>query len=238
MPIILWNGLLALHAKEVSHRDQVQPEVPEDTEGIDMSIFATGKKKPAAPGAEGSTAEATGSKGSAEATSRQDQAAAAKGAAGRLATRVPAREDSSLNPHLKFEGTLTYTGTVTIDCHFKGSVITDDTLIVGPSGRLDAEVTAGVVEISGKVHGNVKALKTVKILKGGEVHGNIETPKISMEEGVVFEGNCSRPADAPQPAAPPAQAARPAQMSPPPAAARVSTSPTVSVPKQPPRVGS
>jgi cytoskeletal protein CcmA (bactofilin family) len=57
-----------------------------------------------------------------------------------------------------------------------------------------------VVEISGKVRGNIKARTRVKILSGGEVRGNLETPTISMEDGVVFEGNCTRPAQ-PDPSA-------------------------------------
>ncbi len=100
---------------------------------------------------------------------------------------------SSLNPHLFFEGNLKFTGTVLIDCDFRGTIETDDTLVVGIAGNVQAEVTAGVIEISGAVHGNIKASTSVKVFSGGEVHGNIETPTISMEEGVIFEGNCTRP---------------------------------------------
>jgi cytoskeletal protein CcmA (bactofilin family) len=105
-----------------------------------------------------------------------------------------AATSSVLNPHLAFEGNLRYTGSVTVDCEFRGSIVTEDTLIVGSAAKVTAEVTAAVVEISGKVHGNVRAKTRVKILTGGEVYGNIETPTISMDDGVVFEGNCSRPA--------------------------------------------
>jgi cytoskeletal protein CcmA (bactofilin family) len=205
-----------------------------DTEGIDMSIFATGKKK---PGSESPTVEGKGTKSSAEPASRKDQAGISQSsAAGRPAVRKEAKGASTFNGHLRFEGTLNYTGTVTIDCHFKGSIVTDDVLVVGPSGRVDAEVTAGVVEISGQVNGNIKALTNVRILKGGKVHGNIETPKISMEEGVVFEGNCSRPADAqppkPAPQAPPAaKRVTPVAPSSPPSA---TPSPSALVTKKPP----
>ena len=109
------------------------------------------------------------------------------------ATERSATNTSSLNPHLFFEGNLKFTGTVLIDCDFRGTIVTDDTLVVGVAGNLQAEVTAGVIEISGAVHGNIKASTSVKVFSGGEVHGNIETPTISMEEGVVFEGNCTRP---------------------------------------------
>jgi cytoskeletal protein CcmA (bactofilin family) len=112
-------------------------------------------------------------------------------------SRTPAAHASFLNPHLSFEGNLKYTGTVTIDCDFRGSITTDDTLVVGPAAKVHAEVSAGVLEISGKVEGNVRAKTRVKIYTGGHVIGNIETPTISMEEGVVFEGNCTRPAHQP-----------------------------------------
>lgn len=111
-------------------------------------------------------------------------------------TRAASKNTSSLNPHLHFEGDLKFSGTVLVDCDFAGTVTTDDTLVVGVNGTVRAELTAGVVEVSGKVHGNIRAAKNVKIYSGGEVHGNIETPTISMEEGVIFEGACTRPGTA------------------------------------------
>jgi cytoskeletal protein CcmA (bactofilin family) len=129
----------------------------------------------------------------------------------------PSDEKTSiLSSHLSFDGTLKFSGKVVIDCEFRGSVATDDTLVVGPAGRLEAEIAAGIVEIAGKLRGNIKARTRVKILSGGEVHGNIETPTISMDEGVMFEGNCTRPPhDAGKTEGAPAQGpAQPARIAP------------------------
>ncbi len=115
--------------------------------------------------------------------------------------KLAGKDTSSLNQHLSFEGTLKFVGSVLIDCEFRGNIVTADTLVVGVSGKVHAEVTAGVVEISGVVRGDIKAANNVKIFSGGAVHGNIETPTISMEEGVVFEGNCTRPGKTPAAAA-------------------------------------
>ena len=120
------------------------------------------------------------------------------GGASPRGARVADEKTSILNPHLAFEGNLKFAGKVIVDCEFRGTINTDDTIIVGSSGNLEAELTAGVVEVSGKVRGNIKAKTRVKILSGGEVHGNLETPTVSMDEGVVFEGNCTRPSDARQ----------------------------------------
>lgn len=126
-------------------------------------------------------------------------------------SRLSASDDktSTLSSHLTFDGTLKFSGKVVIDCEFRGSVASDDTLVVGPAGRIEAELSSGVVEIAGKVRGNIKAKTRVKILSGGEVRGNIETPTISMDEGVVFEGSCTRPQDTRPPEGP--AAAQPAQ---------------------------
>lgn len=111
----------------------------------------------------------------------------AEGTRRRLAAR------SLLSTQLEFEGNLKFKGTTTVDCVFRGNIDTKDTLIVGSSARIEGEVHAGVVEISGTVTGNIWATETVKIHTGSEVTGDIETPTISMEEGVSFAGRCTRP---------------------------------------------
>jgi cytoskeletal protein CcmA (bactofilin family) len=120
---------------------------------------------------------------------------------GARSPRPAAGPTSTLNSHMSFEGDLKYQGTVVIDCEFRGKVSTEDALVIGPGARVQAELTAGTVEISGKVQGDIHARQSVRILSGGEVYGNIETPTISMAEGVVFEGNCTRPPGSPKPAA-------------------------------------
>jgi len=44
--------------------------------------------------------------------------------------------------------------------------------------------------ISGEVHGNIFAEKKIEITVPGKLFGNIQTPKLVLEEGVIFEGNC------------------------------------------------
>ncbi len=184
-------------------------------------LFSSKKKGNGSPtGAAKETAKAA--KGKALGSRPQQGQGPARQPAGAQARGSdPVALSSTLNSHLIFEGDLRYSGTVLVDCEFHGSIVTDDTLLVGESGRVDADICAGVIEISGKVNGNVKAMNHVKILSGGEVRGNIETPTISMEEGVLFEGNCTRAKPQPPPQRPVQQQARreqpPASASPAPA---------------------
>ena len=56
-----------------------------------------------------------------------------------------------------FNGLLNFTGTVRIDGKFEGQVITEDTLIIGETGHLTAEISAGTVICMGYVEGTVLA---------------------------------------------------------------------------------
>jgi len=91
----------------------------------------------------------------------------------------------------EFEGKLTFEGTVRIDGKFKGEIFSDANLVIGESGKVEADISVGAVVVSGEVVGNIKASQKVEIHSPGVVRGNITTPALIIEEGVVFEGSCS-----------------------------------------------
>ena len=88
-----------------------------------------------------------------------------------------------------FNGLLNYSGTVRIDGKFEGQVITEDTLIIGETGHLTAEISAGTVICMGYVEGTVMAQK-VEIHSTSKVVGNIKSPAMHIELGGVFDGTC------------------------------------------------
>lgn len=89
-----------------------------------------------------------------------------------------------------FNGSLNYDGTVRIDGKFEGKVITEDTLIIGESGHLMAEIHAGTVICMGRVEGTIVASKKVEIHSTSKVLGNIKSPAIDIELGGILDGNC------------------------------------------------
>lgn len=88
----------------------------------------------------------------------------------------------------EFEGKLTFEGEVRIDGKFSGQILTKDTLTIGEGAKVNAEIIAGVIIISGMVEGSVKATQSVELHAPARVKGTIETPSMSMEKGVIFEG--------------------------------------------------
>jgi len=96
--------------------------------------------------------------------------------------------DLSLGEGAEFEGKLTFKGTVRIDATFKGSITTNDVLVVGEHARIDAEISCGTVVVHGEVNGNIKAKVAVELHQPARVRGNIETPSLSVEKGVLVQG--------------------------------------------------
>ncbi len=104
---------------------------------------------------------------------------------------VPATR-SGLNAFLGkgciYEGKLTFEGTVRIDGKFTGEIFSNDTLEVGPDAEIEAEVDVATVIVAGRVQGNVHARHRCDLRAPGEVVGNITSPVVTMEEGVLFDG--------------------------------------------------
>lgn len=96
--------------------------------------------------------------------------------------------DLRLGAGVELDGKLTFKGTVRIDAKFKGSIVTDDVLIVGERARIDAEIACGTVIVEGEVHGSIRANSGVELHRSARVRGDIETPSLSVENGVFFDG--------------------------------------------------
>lgn len=87
-----------------------------------------------------------------------------------------------------FEGNFTVAGSIHIDGKFQGEIKTDDHLFIGPAGRVKTNITAKRVTVAGVLVGNITAGEEVALLSTGMVLGNIKTPKLIVEEGVITHG--------------------------------------------------
>src|ERR1041384_4310311 len=108
-----------------------------------------------------------------------------------------------------FEGKLTFDGTVRIDGRFRGEVFSDDTLVIGEGALVEATIDVGEVIIQGTVVGNISAKRSIEIHAPGRVKGDIHTPSLQIDKGVIFEGRSfmeaalqQRPAAQPAPQQP------------------------------------
>src|SRR3954449_12888537 len=89
----------------------------------------------------------------------------------------------------EFEGKLCFQGTVRIGGTFRGEIYTPDTLIIGEGARVHGQIDAGTVIMSGEVTGSVRARHRVEIHQPAIFKGDILTPSLKVDEGVIFEGS-------------------------------------------------
>jgi cytoskeletal protein CcmA (bactofilin family) len=90
-----------------------------------------------------------------------------------------------------------------VDGQVEGSILLNgNVLTVGPNGRVHANVAAKSVVVSGTVEGNIQVSERTEMRKTAVVTGDVETRRISIEDGAYFKGKLeildeSRPHTAP-----------------------------------------
>ncbi len=90
---------------------------------------------------------------------------------------------------VRVEGKVISTEDLTIDGHVEGSIeLGDQSLTIGPSATITADLVATNVTISGAVMGNVRAREQLDVRATGSVVGDIVAPRLVMAEGAVITG--------------------------------------------------
>jgi cytoskeletal protein CcmA (bactofilin family) len=90
----------------------------------------------------------------------------------------------------EFIGELRFRDTFRIDGKLKGKVVSEHTLIVGESGQVEAEIDCAVISIKGTLSGRVHARQRIELLAGARVQATLVSPRLVIEEGAVFQGQC------------------------------------------------
>jgi cytoskeletal protein CcmA (bactofilin family) len=98
--------------------------------------------------------------------------------------------NSILGPGCKVKGNIDLKGTLRIDGDFDGEITCPETLIIGKSGVVKADVNVKNAVIGGKLIGNVSATNKIELQTGSHVEGDISTARLVIDEGVFFEGAC------------------------------------------------
>ncbi len=89
-----------------------------------------------------------------------------------------------------FKGDLVLSGLLRIDGDFSGTIKTPGKVLIGKKGRVESTIVAGSVVIGGVVKGNIVAAEKVVILSSGLFIGNVTTPRLIVEDGVIMHGMC------------------------------------------------
>ena len=103
---------------------------------------------------------------------------------------VKRRGGSMIGPRLKIEGDLVSNEDLVIQGQVKGRITAkSNEVVVGVNGKLKADLQAKIVKVEGSVRGDISAVEKVIIAKTGNVIGNIQAPRVNLEDGAKFKGS-------------------------------------------------
>ncbi|HRX14693.1 MAG: polymer-forming cytoskeletal protein [Spirochaetes bacterium] len=90
-----------------------------------------------------------------------------------------------------FTGKFHINGSLRIDGCFEGKYLKADQLYIGPKGRLKTNIEAVSVIVEGLIIGNINASSRVLLMPTAKVLGDIRTPELIIQNGVILEGRCT-----------------------------------------------
>lgn len=119
-----------------------------------------------------------------------------------------------IGPGIVIDGNISGNENLVIEGKVKGNVnLNAHEVSIGKTGEVNADVTARVIRVAGKVKGDLIGKEKVIISNTGNVHGNIVAPRMSLEDGAVFKGSIDmdpgEPVQAQVALTPPKAAAKP-----------------------------
>jgi len=96
-----------------------------------------------------------------------------------------------LDVDASMQGTLSFNDPVNlrINGKFEGKLNTKGSLVIGEHADVVADIRGEEITIEGKVRGNIKASKALKVVSPATIDGDIETSILSVAEGAVINGN-------------------------------------------------
>jgi cytoskeletal protein CcmA (bactofilin family) len=96
-----------------------------------------------------------------------------------------------LGDSVEFDGKISFTGVLRVDGKLKGKIRSKNSLVVGETGQIEGDINVSQVSISGKVTGSIKAQEKLELSSSAKVFADVTTSCLKIEEGAVFQGNCT-----------------------------------------------
>jgi cytoskeletal protein CcmA (bactofilin family) len=108
------------------------------------------------------------------------------------ASKPQNRIDSLIGSTTRIEGNLIFSGGLRIDGMVRGNVASlpdqPGTLVVSADARIDGEVQAAHIVVSGTINGPLHATETLELQSGCRVKGDVHYKSIEIHQGAVVEG--------------------------------------------------
>jgi cytoskeletal protein CcmA (bactofilin family) len=95
-----------------------------------------------------------------------------------------------IGPSIRINGDLSGEEDLVIEGRVEGKVdLKQQSVTVGQSGRVKADIFGRTITVEGEVRGNLVADEQITVRRSGQVHGNLTAPRVSLEDGAKFKGS-------------------------------------------------
>lgn len=88
------------------------------------------------------------------------------------------------------EGDIKSDSNIRIDGYLKGTITVKGRLVLGPTGKIDGNISCKNADLEGKLNGTIEVDELLSLKSTAKLQGEISTNKLSIEPGAIFSGNC------------------------------------------------
>lgn len=96
--------------------------------------------------------------------------------------------NSTIGENSFFTGRFHINGSLRVNGRFEGKSLQADQLYVGVTGKIKTNIKAVSVIVEGMIIGDIEASSRIMLLPTARILGNIKTPELIIQNGVILEG--------------------------------------------------
>ena len=104
-------------------------------------------------------------------------------------TLMPTQSGPILSQGVLIKGSIKFLNELLIDGEVEGTIDSTGTLTIGEHARIRGEIRTKSVKVRGTVEGNIFVTERCELQAGCTLHGDIEAPRLMVDENVTFQGN-------------------------------------------------
>jgi cytoskeletal protein CcmA (bactofilin family) len=94
-----------------------------------------------------------------------------------------------LSEDVEIKGTVMFESALHTNGRIHGEILSSGTLTVGKTGAINGNIQASAVSVHGTVTGNITVQDRCELRGDAELIGDLDAPRLVIEEGVTFVGN-------------------------------------------------
>lgn len=102
---------------------------------------------------------------------------------------APTRAGGLLSRGVSIKGTVKFTDELVIDGEVEGTIDSTGTLTIGEHASIRGQIKSRSVKVRGAVEGDIVASERCELSAGCTLHGDIEAPRLVVDEHATFCGS-------------------------------------------------